>query len=242
MTIGYIHKVETFGTVDGPGVRYVLFLQGCGLQCKYCHNRDTWDISNYNIKQTPQETLEDILKYKNYIKNGGFTASGGEPLLQAEYCLELFKILKKENISTALDTAGFELNDIVKELLNYTDLVLLDIKSIDKTKYHNLTCGNLEITLNFLEYLKSINKKVWIRHVIVPTITDNDEDLENLAKFLINYKDIVEKVELLPYHTMGIIKWEKLNKEYPLKGLPPLSKDRLENAKNIFRKYNINIG
>lgn len=237
MTIGYINTIETFGTVDGPGVRYVLFLQGCGLQCKYCHNRDTWDAKAYKISKTHEEVYEDIKKYYNFIKKGGVTISGGEPLLQTEFCIDLFKLLKQDNIHTALDSAGVILNDKVKELLNYTDLVLLDIKSINPVRYKDLTGGNLDDTLKFLNYLKSINKKVWIRHVIVPTITDNDTELEQLVKFLVDYKDIIDKIELLPYHTMGIVKWEKLGKEYPLKDLKALSKERLLNAKNIFYKY-----
>lgn len=237
MTFGYINSIETFGTVDGPGVRYVLFLQGCGLKCKYCHNRNTWDTNSYIFKKTSEEVFNEIEKYYNFIKNGGITISGGEPLLQPDFCLELFKLAKNKNLHTALDTAGVVLNDKIKELLKYTDLVLLDIKSINPTKYKDLTCGNLSNTLLFLEYLKSINKKVWIRHVIVPTITDNDAELKQLAEFLLDYKDIVEKIELLPYHTMGIVKWEKLGIEYPLKDLPPLSKERLENARKIFYGY-----
>ncbi len=237
MTFGYINSIETFGTVDGPGVRYVLFLQGCGLKCKYCHNRNTWDANSYIFKKTSEEVFDEIEKYYNFIKNGGITISGGEPLLQPDFCLELFKLAKNKNLHTALDTAGVVLNDKIKELIKYTDLVLLDIKSINPTKYKDLTCGNLSNTLLFLEYLKSINKKVWIRHVIVPTITDNDAELKQLAEFLLDYKDIVEKIELLPYHTMGIVKWEKLGIEYPLKGLPPLSKERLENARKIFYEY-----
>lgn len=237
MVLGYINSIETFGTVDGPGIRYVIFLQGCRLQCKYCHNRDTWDTNSYNIKKTPEEIFTDIEKYYNFLKNGGVTVSGGEPLLQPEFCLRLFKLLKEKNIHTALDTAGVSLNDKIKEVLKYTDLVLLDIKSINPDRYKELTCGNLSNTLLFLEYLKYINKKVWIRHVIIPTITDNDEELEKLAKFLLNYKNIIEKIELLSYHTMGVIKWEKIGKKYPLDSLKPLSKERLNNARSIFYKY-----
>ncbi|HSQ98189.1 MAG TPA: pyruvate formate-lyase-activating protein [Rickettsiales bacterium] len=237
MVKGYISAVETFGTVDGPGVRYVLFLQGCPLRCKYCHNRDMWNYTDFKKSETPQETVLDVLKYKNYIKNGGITLSGGEPLLQLDYCLELFKLLKSEGIHTALDTSGYVFNDKVKEILNYTDLVLLDIKSINPKVYKELTSVELENTLLFLDYLKEIGKKVWIRHVVVPTITFNEKDLEELAEYLTNYKDIIEKVELLPYHTMGIIKWEKLGEYYPLKNLSPLSKEELSVAKNIFAKY-----
>lgn len=241
MTVGYINNIETFGTVDGPGIRYVIFLQGCLLKCKYCHNRDTWENDRYRKSETPEETFQNILKYKNYIRNGGVTVSGGEPLIQAEYCLELFVMLKNNNIHTALDTSGAILNKRVKELLKYTDLVLLDIKSIDSKKYRELTCGNLSDTLLFLEYLKSIDKKVWIRHVIVPTITDDDADLEKLANFLTGYKNIIEKIELLPYHTMGVVKWENMGMEYPLKGIEPLSLERLNSARNIFKKYGFNM-
>lgn len=239
MVQGYISSIETFGTLDGPGVRYVLFLQGCNLQCKYCHNRDTWERGKHKAVETPEETLKNVLKYKNYIKDGGVTLSGGEPLLQPQYCLELFKLLKKNNISTALDTSGSIFNDAAKEVLEFTDLVLLDIKSIDPEKYKELTCGNLQSTLKFLDYLRDIKKKVWIRHVIVPTITDNDEDLNRLAKYLEGYKDIIDKVELLPYHTMGVQKWKNLNVSYPLKNIEPLSKDRLDNAKSIFANHKL---
>ncbi|MDD2839591.1 MAG: pyruvate formate-lyase-activating protein [Rickettsiales bacterium] len=237
MTKGYISSVETFGTVDGPGIRYVLFLQGCILQCKYCHNRDTWNSKNFKKEETPEETLTNILKYKNYIKNGGVTLSGGEPLLQTDYCLELLKLLKTEGFHTALDTSGYIFDDKVKEVLKYADLVLLDIKSINPDVYKELTCVDLKNTLLFLDYLKAIHKKVWIRHVVVPTLTYNEKDLNDLAQYLTNYKDIIEKVELLPYHTMGIIKWEKLNKEYPLQNVNPLSKENLDVAKDIFKKY-----
>lgn len=241
MTLGYINNIETFGTVDGPGIRYIIFLQGCPLKCKYCHNRDTWEMGNYKKTETAEETFQNILKYKNYIKNGGVTISGGEPLLQAQYCLELFEILKNNDMHTALDTSGAILNEKVKEVLEYTDLVLLDIKSIDNKKYNELTCGNLADTLLFLKYLKLIGKKVWIRHVVIPTITDDDDDLEKLADFLTGYRDIIEKVELLPYHNMGILKWDIMGVEYPLKDVKPLSVERLDNAKKIFRKYDFNI-
>jgi len=237
MTIGYINSVETFGTVDGPGIRYVLFLQGCLLKCKYCHNRDTWEKENYKKAISVEEVFKEILRYKNFIKNGGVTLSGGEPLLQPEFCLELFKLLKNEGLHTALDTSGFMFNDKTKAILQYTDLSLLDIKSINPCVYKELTGTPIDNTLSYLNYLKDNNMKAWIRHVIVPTITDNDKDLENLAKFLFNYKDTVQRVDLLPYHTMGIIKWEKLNKDYPLKNIEPLSKERLDNAKAIFKKY-----
>ena len=241
MINGYINSIETFGTVDGPGIRYVIFLQGCPLQCKYCHNRDTWEKDNFKKSETPEETFYNIMKYKNYILRGGVTLSGGEPLMQPEYCKELFKLLKKENIHTAIDTSGFLFNEAIKNVLNYTDLVLLDIKSINPEVYKELTTVNLQNTLNFLQYLKEQNKKVWIRHVLVPTITDKDEDIQKLANFLIQYKSIIEKIELLPYHTIGISKWEKMCVEYPLRGISPLSEERLNNAKKIFKNLDFNI-
>lgn len=237
MVLGNISSIETFGTVDGPGVRYVIFLQGCNLCCKYCHNRDTWDAKNIKIQKTPQEIFDDIIKYKNFIRKGGVTISGGEPMLQPEFCLELFRLLKKHNFHTALDTSGFIFNEKTKEILNYTDLVLLDIKSINSNIYEKLTSGKLQTTLDFLNYLKSINKPVWIRHVIIPTITDNDDDLRALAKYLENYRDIIKNVELLPYHTMGVVKWENMGIKYPLDGIEPLSKERLNNAKSIFKEF-----
>jgi pyruvate formate lyase activating enzyme len=237
MVIGYINSIETLGTVDGPGIRYIIFLQGCPLRCKYCHNRNTWEKENFTRTETVEQSFFNIIKYKSYIKNGGVTISGGEPLLQAEYCLGLFKLLKGEGIHTAIDTSGFIFNDEVKKVLEYTDLVLLDVKSIVPETYKELTSVPLDNTLKFLDYLKEINKKVWIRHVLVPTITDKDEDIDKLAKYLANYKGVIERVDLLPYSTIGVSKWDEMDLCYPLKGIKPLSKERLENAKEIFRKY-----
>ncbi len=238
MLKGYINSIETMGTVDGPGIRYVIFFQGCPLQCKYCHNRNTWDSKQYKTCATPHDMLDDILKYKSFIKKGGVTFSGGEPTLQAEFCLTLSDLLQKHGIySIALDTSGYVLNACVKKLLEKISLVLLDIKSIDPVVYENVTQVKLQPTLDFLKYLQAIHKKTWIRHVVVPGLTDNDDHLEKLAFFLTKYKDIVEKVEVLPYHTMGVIKWEQLGLKYPLKDTKPLSKERFLNAKNIFARY-----
>jgi len=234
--LGNIHSYESFGTVDGPGIRYVVFLQGCPLRCKFCHNPDTWDIKGNNKLVSPKEVFEELLKYKNFFKkNGGLTVSGGEPLLQSDFVLELFKICKENNINTALDTSGYIFDDKVKEVLKYTDLVLLDIKCIDKEVYKNLTGVKLDNTLKFLDYLKEINKTVWIRHVIVPGITDDEKLLTKLAKYLEKFKNI-EKIELLPYHTLGVFKYKELKKEYPLLGTKPLSEERLLIAKKIFKQ------
>lgn len=240
MIKGYVHSHESFGTVDGPGIRYVVFLQGCPLRCKFCHNPDTWKMNDAKYQETPEETFREILKYRNFIKTGGVTITGGEPFMQPEYIKELFKLLKTEGIHTTVDTSGHIFNERVKAALEYTDLILLDIKSIDPKTHLDLTKVELDPTLKFVEYLESINKKVWIRHVIVPGITDNDEDLEKLAKFVTTLSN-VEKVELLPYHTMGEYKWDTIGEEYPLKGVAPLSIERLENARKIFRSYGLEV-
>lgn len=234
--LGNIHSYESFGTVDGPGIRYVVFLQGCPLRCKFCHNPDTWDIVGNNKLVSPKEVFDELVKYKNFFKkNGGLTVSGGEPLLQSDFILELFKMCKKNNINTALDTSGYIFNNKVKEVLEYTDLVLLDIKCIDEKIYKDLTGVELKNTLNFLDYLKEIKKDVWIRHVIVPGITDDEKLLTKLAKYLEKFENI-KKVELLPYHTLGVFKYKELKINYPLLGTKPLSEERLLIAKKIFEK------
>lgn len=232
--MAYIHSYETFGTVDGPGIRYVVFMQGCPLQCKYCHNRDTWERGASNIIETADETFKKIKRYKHYyILGGGVTITGGEPLLQSEYVTSLFELCKKEKLHTVLDTSGYILNDNVKKALDVTDLVMLDIKSIDEKQHKWLTSVSLKPILKFLDYLVLINKPLWIRHVVIPSITYNESLLRKLALFI---KDLpnVEKVDILAYHTMGLIKWEKLGLTYPLEGIPPLSIEDLEKTKNIF--------
>lgn len=236
---GRIHSLESFGTVDGPGIRFVVFLQGCPLRCLYCHNPDTWDVhtpSHYEM--TPQELLHEVLKYKQYIRKGGVTVTGGEPLLQAPFLKEFFRLCREKDIHTALDTSGYIYSPKALEVLQYTDLVLLDIKSIDADRYKTLTGVKLNNTLRFLDYLEEHRIDTWIRHVIVPGITDNNEELEKLARYLTNYS-VVKKVELIPYHTMGVHKYEQLNMKYKLEGVNPLSAERLENAKEIFARYNL---
>ncbi len=231
---GKIHSLESFGTVDGPGLRFVIFFQGCPLRCLYCHNPDTWDVQHpSNYFMTPEELLREVMKYKSFIAKGGVTATGGEPLLQAEFLTAFFSLCKKENIHTAIDTSGFVFNSRVKEVLKYTDLVLLDIKSIHTTTHQTLTGANLDNSIRMLNYLEEKQIDTWIRHVIVPNYTDNDKDLEDLADFLKNYT-VIKKIELLPYHTMGENKYEKLNLKYPLKGIEALSEERFLNAKRIF--------
>ena len=241
MILGNIHSYESMGTVDGPGIRFVVFLQGCPLRCKFCHNPDTWDIKEKKIQESPEDTLKKIKRYKNYFgKKGGVTVTGGEPLVQSEYVLELFKLCKEEGIHTALDTSGYIFNEKVKEVLKYTDLVLLDIKSLDKEIYRDLTRVELDNTLKFLNYLQEIKKPVWIRHVVVPTITDNNELLEEMAKFISKF-DNVEMVEILPYHTLGVFKYKELGIDYPLKDIEDLGYERKVEIMEMFKKYNLPV-
>lgn len=231
---GYIHSFETFGTVDGPGIRFVVFMQGCPMRCLYCHNPDTWEF-NAGRTYSPEEVAETALKYKSYIKNGGVTVSGGEPLAQAEFVLSLFKLLKAQGVHTALDTSGILFNPDNKtqtELLKYCDLFLLDIKHIDCEEHKKLTSHPNTRPLEFAKYLSDTGKEMWIRHVLVEGFTDDDVYLKKLREFTDTLKT-VKKVEVLPYHTMGEVKYEKLGIEYPLKGVQPPSAERIKNAKII---------
>lgn len=229
-----VHSIETFGTVDGPGIRFVVFLQGCPLKCMYCHNRDTWEINAGNITNI-SDLVDEIKRYFPYIKssNGGVTVSGGEPLLQSKMVTELFKELKKYNVHTALDTAGsIPINDDIKELLNYTDLVLLDIKHIVDEKAKVLTGLSNKNNLAFAKYLSDNNIPVWIRQVIVPGYTDDEKDLLLLKDFLSTLKNI-QKIELLPYHDLGKFKWKEMNLDYPLEGVRTATNDDINRVKKI---------
>lgn len=228
-----VHSIESFGTVDGPGIRFVLFLQGCHLQCKYCHNRDTWDMNGGEYKSL-DDIFEKIMKYKNYIyPNGGVTVTGGEPLLQVKFLIELFEKLKKEHIHTCVDTSGMvTLTDDIKKLLYLTDLVLLDIKHIDSKKCKNLVGFNNEKELAFARYLSDNNIHMWIRQVLVPGYTDDEQDLLKLKDF-INSLNTVDKVEILPYHDMGRYKWEKLGLKYELDGVRVANDNDVKRAKNL---------
>jgi pyruvate formate lyase activating enzyme len=218
---GYIHSVETCGTVDGPGLRYVAFFQGCVLRCKYCHNPDTWKIRG-GTEMTADELLSDALKYKSYMKfgGGGFTASGGEPLLQKEFIAELFSRLKSHGIHTAFDTSGnagaFKSLSDFDELFSCTDLALLDIKATRPDKYRGLTGAEIHPALEFAEYLNKKKIPVWIRYVIIPGLTDAAEDTEALAEYLKRFSNI-QRVELLPFHKAGEYKWEAMKLAYMLK-------------------------
>mgnify|MGYP004474204837 CR=1 FL=1 len=228
-----VHSIESFGTVDGPGIRFVLFLQGCHLQCKYCHNRDTWDMNGGEYKSL-DDIFEKILKYKNYIyPNGGVTVTGGEPLLQVKFLIELFEKLKKENIHTCIDTSGMvTLTPDIKKLLSLTDLVLLDIKHINSDKCKNLVGFGNEKELAFARYLSDNNIHMWIRQVLVPGYTDDEQDLLKLKDF-INSLKTVEKIEILPYHSMGKYKWKKLGFKYELENVPEATSKDVERVKSI---------
>ena len=228
-----IHSIDTFGTVDGPGVRFIVFMQGCHLQCKYCHNRDTWDINSGEYISL-DDLLKNIEKYKPYITpNGGVTVSGGEPLIQPHFLISLFKELKKRKIHTAIDTSGMvELTDTIKEVLSLTDLVLLDIKHIDSKKCKDLVGFENTRELKFAKYLSDNNIPIWIRQVLVPGYTDDENDLLKLKDFIKSLKS-VERVEILPYHNLGEYKWKELNLEYALKDVRQANIDDGNRAKKI---------
>ena len=233
--IGKIHSIETFGTVDGPGIRFVVFLQGCPLRCLFCHNPDTWNVNApVKYEMSEDELFKEMKRYKSFIKSGGVTFSGGEPLMQADFVENFFRICKENSFHTALDTSGYIFSEKVVNVLNYTDLVLLDIKTLDANLHEKYTSKPLDNTLKFLDYLEKISKPVWIRHVVVPTYTDDDEKLSLLAYFLKKYS-VVQKVELLPFHTLGFFKYENLGIKNPLKHIEGLSDDRIKNARNIFK-------
>lgn len=225
---GNVNSFETMGLLDGPGIRFVLFLQGCPLRCIYCHNPETWSNKD-NKLMTVNDVMKEVLKYKEYFGNeGGITVSGGEPLFQNQFVTELFKECKKNNINTCLDTSGY--GDDYNELLKYTDLILLDIKGINEKDMIDVT-GKI-ITNNFLNTCETMNKKLWIRHVIIPNINDTEE---YILEFKNHIKDIknVDKVELLPYHSLGISKYNKLNLDYKLKNVNDMSISKIEELSKI---------
>lgn len=219
---GYVHSIETMGLLDGPNIRVVIFFQGCPLRCVFCHNPDTWLKCKAN-KFNSKEILDEIKKYKHYIEEGGgVTFSGGEPLYQSEFLLETLKMCKKEGIHTCIDTSGTGYNkNVLEEILKYTDLVLLDIKAIDEVGYKNITGKEINEFNYFKQRLNESNKKVWIRQVIIPGINDTMEYIKGLKKYINSIKNI-EKVELLPYHTMAIPKYKEMNIKYKLENVPDM--------------------
>lgn len=231
---GNIHSIETCGTVDGPGIRFVVFTQGCPMRCLYCHNPDTWNTNKNKIFST-----DDILKQYDSVKEfckGGITVTGGEPLMQINFVTELFSKAKEKSIHTALDTSGILFNpdntEKFDKLLQYTDLVLLDIKHIREEEHIKLTGHSNRNILAFAKYLSENNKPMWVRHVVIPTINDNPEFLKELGIFMRGLKNI-KALDVLPYHDMAIPKYENLGIEYPLKGIPPMQKEDAINARNI---------
>lgn len=233
-TMARIHSIETLGTVDGPGIRFVIFMQGCHLKCKYCHNRDTWDLSCGTVITT-DDLINKISRYANYFKasGGGVTVSGGEPLLQMDFLINLFEKLKKFHIHTAIDTSGmFTITPKLEKLISLTDLFLVDIKHIDSDKCKELVGFSNEKELEFIQYLNKINKPIWIRQVIIPGITDDKEDLLKLKDFISSLSN-VQKVELLKYHNMGKFKWESLGKTYELENILNATDEDINKVKNI---------
>ncbi len=230
---GYIHSKESFGTVDGPGIRYVLFMQGCPMRCVYCHNPDTWKFHKDNVI-TPEEIINEFNKNRSFYSNGGITVTGGEPLLQIEFVTELFKLCKNENIHTCIDTSGitFTPDNTLKfdKLLEFTDLVMLDIKHIDPDKHKNLTGKDNNNILMFAQYLSENNVPLWIRHVVVPDITDKPDDLTKLGAFISTLKTL-KALDVIPYHTLGVHKYEKIGMKYPLPDTEPCTAPKLSEAK-----------
>ena len=249
-TTGYIHSIDSFGSVDGPGVRFVIFLQGCHMRCRYCHNPDTWKIAggkesvNSVREMTPSELVKQALRYRPYWKNdGGITVSGGEPLLQIDFLTELYRLAKENGAGTVLDTAGQPFTreepfmSKVSALMEYTDLVMLDIKHIDPEKHKWLTGHTNGNILDFARYLDETGKPMWIRHVLVPGITTDERYLKQLREFIDTLKT-VDRVEVLPYHTLGVFKWKELGIPYQLDGVEPPTEEQIECAKRILNCQN----
>lgn len=229
---GYIHSFESFGTVDGPGVRFVVFFSGCPMRCLYCHNPDTWHMGG--MYMTAEEVLEKMYRNISFYRTGGITASGGEPTMQLPFLTELFRLAKEEGIHTCLDTAGilFREEEPYDELMKYTDLVMLDIKHMFPREHRALTGYDNERVFAFFDYLQRVGKPVRIRHVVVPDITYNEEQLAALGRFLKGKKNI-ESVELLSYHAMGEHKYKTMGLPYPLARTEPLSEEALARAYQI---------
>lgn len=235
---GFIHSTESFGSVDGPGVRFVIFVSGCPMRCQFCHNPDTWDMQ-VGQKRSADDLLSQALRYKSYWgTEGGITVSGGEPLMQMEFLIELFRKAKEKGIHTTIDTSGAPFTreepffGKFNELMRYTDLLLVDVKHIDEEQHKILTGRTNMNILDMARYLSETGKPVWIRHVLVPERNDDDVYLEKLYDFISKLKN-VQKVEVLPYHTFGEYKWKELGYDYPLAGIDPPSKERVANANRI---------
>ena len=233
---GFIHSIETMGLVDGPGIRVVIFMQGCMLRCVFCHNPETWNMKSDKY-MTSKEIVDEVRKYRPYIeKDGGVTFSGGEPLLQSEFLLEMLKMCKKAGIHTCIDTSGTGYDiKYLDEILKYTDLVILDIKAIDKENYKKITGQSIEMFDTFTKHLLENNNKLWLRQVIVPNINDTEEYILKLKDYIKKFNN-VEKVELLPYHSMGIEKYKKLNIKYKLEDTLDMNKEKCKKLEELLNK------
>lgn len=233
--MGKIHSIETMGLVDGPGIRVVVFFTGCRLRCAFCHNPDTWNFSN-GQDITEKELLNKVKRFKSYFlsSGGGVTCSGGEPLMQPEFLLEFLKLCKENGINTAIDTAGFGVGSY-GEILKYTDTVILDVKHVDEEGYKSLTGGNIEEFYKFLDALNKSNAHIWIRHVMVPGITDNYESMDKIICILRQIRKI-DKFEILPYHTLGVSKYKKLEIDYKLQNTEAMNKEKAEMYENYVKK------
>lgn len=228
---GYIDSVETMGLVDGPGIRYIVFLKACKLRCLYCHNPETWTFDD-SIEMTSDQLIKRINNYRHFYQNGGgVTFSGGEPLIQDKFLLEMLKKCKMINLHTALDTSGVGVGNY-EEILKYTDLVILDIKSYDEQEFFDLTGSTIDEFNKFLKIVQKMNKEIWIRHVIIPGMNDNKEHILRLKKYLSTIKNIT-RVDLIPYHSLGKGKYEMLNIDYPLKDVPDMDKEKLEDLRKF---------
>lgn len=232
--MGKIHSIETLGLVDGPGIRFVVFFQGCTLRCLYCHNPDTWDLKGGKEIEA-EDLIKKVIRYKPYFKNnGGVTCSGGEPLMQPEFLLRFFKLCKENNINTVLDTAGVGLGNY-EEILKYTDLLMLDIKHIDDKNYFNICGRDMKEFIKFKNAVNKLNKKLWIRHVVVPGVTDDEKHIGKLRDYIKTFNN-VEKVELLPYHTLGVNKYKEMKIPYKLQDVDSLDKNKLKKLNNILKQ------
>lgn len=238
---GRIHSIETCGAVDGPGLRYIVFTQGCPLRCQYCHNPDTWKMTD-GKETTTEELIEDIIKYKSFMQasNGGVTVSGGEPFMQPEFLKDLLIKCKENNLHTTIDSSGYVDLKVADPILDYTDLVLLDIKSYNKDVFKTLTGVPLDRTLAFAKHLEERGIPIWIRYVFVPNLTDNHDDIEALAQYLSTLTN-VQRIDILPFHKMGEYKWEQLGYDYALTATKEPSKEATDAAADIFKKYNLPI-
>lgn len=232
MTVGYVHSMESMGLVDGPGIRTVVFFQGCALRCQFCHNPDTWEFG-VGEETDAAALVKKITRFKPYFKEtGGVTFSGGEPLMQPDFLKECLKLCKEEGIHTCIDTAGFGLGDY-DEILEYTDLVLLDIKQVTPEAYQQMTKQSMDRFYEFVHALREHETKIWIRHVVIPGITDSNEHMETLQSMVSDIPN-VEKTELLPYHLLGCNKYQVMGIPYLLEGTPAMDKDA---TKEMQRKY-----